>query len=425
MRAARNESAATWHTPVPDSHPAAGLLTAAAVRARCAAIMAAAERGETRHLAWHPERLPMAAAYVADTIRQRYPDLDVPYHSRWRHFEAEGVDRWAEIAATLPADRAERARTRIDLAITSVLLDAGAGNAWRYADAATGSTLARSEGLGVASLRLFAAGAFSARPDAPYTAEARALATLDTATLAKGFQVAADNPLVGLEGRAALLRRLGTVAAATPAVFGAPARLGHLYDYLAARARERAVSAGFLLATLLRALGPVWPARQVLDGVALGDCWRHPAARAANHGDPTNGYVPFHKLTQWLAYSLLEPLAEAGLEVTGLDELTGLPEYRNGGLFLDLGVLVPRDADFLRRPLAVGEEAVVEWRALTVIALDRVAAAVRDVLGVTAQALPLARVLEGGTWAAGRRIAAERREGGTPPVSIESDGTVF
>ena len=103
--------------------------------------------------------------------------------------------------------------------------------------------------------------------------------------------------------------------------------------------------------------------------------------------------------------------------MTGLDELTGLPEYRNGGLLLDLGVLVPHDADFLRRTHAVGDEAVVEWRALTVIALDRIAAAVREVLGVSAQAFPLARVLEGGTWAAGRRIAAERREGGTPPVS--------
>ena len=122
-------------------------------------------------------------------------------------------------------------------------------------------------------------------------------------------------------------------------MFGTPARLGNLYDYLVAHARDGAIGAGFLLATLLRALGPIWPPRLALDGVPLGDCWRHPAARAADPADPTNGYVPFHKLTQWLAYSLLEPLEEAGLAVTGLDELTGLPEYRNGGLMLDLGVL--------------------------------------------------------------------------------------
>jgi len=421
----RDDTEEGWHTPVPAAHPALRLLTAGAVRDRCRQVMAAAERGQTRHLAWHPEHLPRTAAYVATTIRQRYPDLDVPYHSRWRHFEAGGADRWAVLAATLPADRAERARVRIDLAITSVLLDAGAGPDWRYADATTGMTLARSEGLGVASLRMFAAGAFADHPGRPLAADARALARLDTATLVAGFQANARNPLVGLAGRAALLRRLGAVAAATPAVFGAPARLGNLHDYLAVHARGGAVSAAFLLTTLLRALGPVWPPRLTLQGVALGDCWRHPAARAEDPGDATDGFVPFHKLSQWLAYSLLEPLEEAGLAVTGQDELTGLAEYRNGGLLLDCGVLVPHDEAFLRRALAVDDPAVVEWRALTVIALDRIADAVRAELGLDAHAFPLARVLEGGTWAAGRRIAAERRPGGPPPVTIESDGTVF
>jgi len=416
---------AGWHTQVPDAHPAASLLTAAAVRERCAAIMAAAERGDTRHLAWQPTQLPATAAYVADTIRLRYPTLDVPYHSRWRHFEAGGVDRWAAIAAVLPDDAAERARTRIDLAITSVLLDAGAGPAWCYEDAITGHTLTRSEGLGVASLRLFASGAFSARPGAPLEADARALSAIMPSTLEQGFQVADYNPLVGLEGRATLMRRLGDVATATPAVFGAPARLGHLYDYVLAHSRDGAISAAFLLATLLRALGPIWPSRLALDGVPLGDCWQHPAASAAGSADSTNGFVPFHKLTQWLVYSLLEPLEEAGLAVTGLDQLTGLPEYRNGGLLLDTGVLVPTDSEFLRHTHEVGDEAIVEWRALTVVALDRIAGAVRDILGLTAQAFPLARVLEGGTWAAGRRIAAERRDGGAPPVSVVSDGTVF
>jgi hypothetical protein len=135
--------------------------------------------------------------------------------------------------------------------------------------------------------------------------------------------------------------------------------------------------------------------------------------------------VPFHKLSQWLAYSLLEPLAGAGIEVMGLDSLTGLPEYRNGGLLLDLGLLEAKDGSFHTRRLAVGETAVVEWRALTVVALDRMAPMVRSLLGVDAASFPLARMLEGGTWAAGRKIASERRPGGTPPVDVASDGTVF
>ena len=144
------------------SGAASSLLSAQAVRSHCAQIMRLAERDAAPYFRWHPERLPQAAAYVADTIRQRYPDLNVPYHSRWRHFEAGGVDRWQALANAIPMDPAERARVRIDLVIPSVLLDAGAGPDWHYDDAAGGMRLARSEGLGVASLALFASGALSA-----------------------------------------------------------------------------------------------------------------------------------------------------------------------------------------------------------------------------------------------------------------------
>jgi hypothetical protein len=111
--------------------------------------------------------------------------------------------------------------------------------------------------------------------------------------------------------------------------------------------------------------------------------------------------------------------------VTGLDALTGLPEYRNGGLLIDSGLLRPRDPGLLQALHTVDAPAVVEWRGLTVAALDRLATAVRARLGLGADAFPLACVLEGGTWAAGRRLAAERRPGGAPPIAIASDGTVF
>jgi hypothetical protein len=68
---------------------------------------------------------------------------------------------------------------------------------------------------------------------------------------------------------------------------------------------------------------------------------------------------------------------------------------------------------------------VVEWRALTVALLDRVAPLVREKLGLTAEDFPLAKVLEGGTWATGRRLARERRPDGSPPLAVISDGTVF
>ncbi|UUX94194.1 URC4/urg3 family protein [Aquabacterium sp. J223] len=399
---------------------AEALLTAQAVRAHAEQVLAAVQAGGSRHWAWDGSRLEATADFVADTIRQRYPSLQVPFHARWRHFEAGGTDRWAALSERhgLQGDamRAERARVRIDLVIPSVLLDAGAGADWRYRED-DGGVLARSEGLGVASLALFAAGTLSADPRQPLRADATALQAVTPDAIGRAFQVGPDNPLVGLDGRAALLARLGTVAAAAPAVFGTPARLGHLFDHLAARAVDGRVDAGDVLSTLLHALGPVWPSRHALQGVPLGDCW--PCELT---GD---GWLPLHKLSQWLTYSLLEPLADGGLQVTGLDALTGLPEYRNGGLLIDLGLLRPRDPGFLAGTWRVDTPAVVEWRGLTVAALDRLAVMVRGRLGLSAADFPLACVLEGGTWAAGRRIAAERRPGGGPPFAIHSDGTVF
>lgn len=379
--------------------------------------MALAGSGRARHFTWHPEHLPAAATAVVDTTRERYPELRVPYHSRWRHFEVGGLDRWGQLAGRAGLTDTAAARAQIDLVIPSVLLDAGAGPDWRWVEGATGMALQRSEGLGVASLHMFAAGAFSTRPDDPLRSDAEALRTVTEARLAEGFQAGPDNLLVGMPGRAALLTRLGQAAAAAPEVFGEPARLGNLLDFLTARAERGRVRAAVILETILHTLGPVWPGRLVRDGVPLGDCWPHP--------DAPGGLVPFHKLSQWLTYSLLEPLETAGLKVTGLDELTGLPEYRNGGLLLDTGVLQPRDRSFFTRPLPVDDEAVVEWRALTVIALDSLADMVRTRLGLDGEAFPLARVLEGGTWAAGRRIAAQLRPGGPPPVNVISDGTVF
>jgi hypothetical protein len=132
-----------------------------------------------------------------------------------------------------------------------------------------------------------------------------------------------------------------------------------------------------------------------------------------------------HKLSQWLAYSLVEPLQEGGVTVTALDGLTGLAEYRNGGLFFDLGVIEPRDSALAGRALDPLDEAVVEWRALTVALLDRLADRVRQALGKSAAAFPLTCVLEGGSWEAGREIALARRPGGTPPLIVASDGTLF
>jgi hypothetical protein len=373
----------------------------------------------------HLDCIDRTVDLVLKVTREAYPSFEIPFHSRWRHFVANGDNRWADIAdQSRWADRAARARAEFDLAIVSVFLDAGAGPSWRYHDPKTGSAIGRSEGLGLASLAMFAGGAFSADPREPLRVDAGMLANFAAADLERGMQVSDANPLVGMDGRAELLRRLGTLVASKPDVFGSrdTARPGGLFDQLAMLADGQELPAPTILTELLQQLGPIWPSRLTLGGIALGDCWKHPALTTA---DATSGLVPLHKLSQWLAYSLIEPLQTAGIRVTDIDGLTGLAEYRNGGLFVDTGVLAFRDAEAAQQEHEVASSLVVEWRALTVALLDRIADGVRHRLKLDATSLPLAKILEGGTWAAGRRLARERRADASPPVKIISDGTVF
>ena len=403
------------------------LFDTATTRSRAQALLARARAGNSKHFSVHDDALPSIASLVAQTTRSRYPDLKIPYHSRWRHFEAGGINRRAWLDE-IHAGAANDPITLIDLVVVSVLLDAGAGPSWQFKEARTGQVHTRSEGLGVASFHAFCSGLFSSDPLQPLRVDAAGLQNLSSMQLAQAFQVTDSNPLVGLDGRVNLLRRLGKALAEQPEVFGAdPARVGNLYRFMhvagikSAQSAIKSVAAHDLLSLLLKTLSRIWPSGSVFDGQAVGDCWPHVALGKSSSPD---GWIPFHKLSQWLTYSLLEPFEWSGMQVTGLDALTGLPEYRNGGLLIDGGALQLKNQEAAKYAHQPHEEFIVEWRALTVALLDELAPLVRMQLGKTAQEMPLACILEGGTWAAGRVLAQQLRAG-SPPLQIESDGTIF
>jgi Protein of unknown function (DUF1688) len=400
------------------------LLSSEAVRTRAHALLALGINDRLLRFRVDLSRLDAAADLVAETTRAAYPSLEVPPHSRWRHFEFQGVDRWAMLTSARAWSKEEAARAAFDLAVISVLLDAGAGPQWVYRDRESGLTVGRSEGLALATLAMFADGVFSAHPNEPLRADAAALIDLPADKLRRGLQVSDANPLVGLQGRHSLLHRLGRLVAGRPDIFGrqdAP-RPGGLFDALATEAGGKAIRAPAILSQLLLHLTPIWPSRQTLAGVPLGDCWPHPLLRT---DDTTDRLVPLHKLSQWLAYSLIEPLQWAGYIVSDIDGLTGLAEYRNGGLFIDTGVLVLKGPANSARDHDIESPLVVEWRALTVALLDELAAKVRHRLNLDTATLPLASILQGGTWSAGRALAGKLRADGSPPIRVVSDGTVF
>ncbi|NES85077.1 MAG: URC4/urg3 family protein [Moorea sp. SIO1G6] len=464
------------------------LRTPLAIRERCDRIFTLASADQLQYFRCNLTKLEQVANYVIEVMHQHYPDFQIPFHSRWRHFEVGNVPRLRELDQKLAGfTPLQKAQTKFDLVIISVLLDAGAGSNWQYHEPETGLVFRRSEGLAVASFRMFCQGAFSSDPDLPWQVDAKGLQSLSAHHLAQGFQVSQTNPLIGIEGRLALLQRLGQSLAIIPQMFGkVNPRPGNLVNYLvndlvnyqlldklqvtkglqdsnlnlescqdnqtwvkpltdSQPAQEQPatcqpanlqpgnqqpatcepanlLSATNLFSTVLEGLGDIWPRRESIAGVNLGDVWQHSALKGDNYGSE---YVPFHKLSQWLTYSLLEPLQELGLEITELEQLTGLAEYRNGGLCLDLGLLEVKDSAILQQSHLPSSEVIIEWRALTVSLLDQIAGTIRQQLNLSATELPLVKVLQGGTWTAGRRIAAQLRPGGSSPIQIESDGTVF
>lgn len=398
------------------------LRTVEAVRERAQGLLHHAEEGALAHFSIDDSRMDAAAALVAEITRERHPDLAIPLHSRWRHFEGpDGTSRWETTAGEANLAGAERTRSAVELTVVSVLLDAGAGGGWRYRDELTGTTIGRSEGLAIATFDLFRGGALSSDSGQPLRADAAALRRMDCNAFARAFQIDDANRLPGVAGRVRCLRKLGHAVAERPEFSprggpetAAARRLGHLFDHVRANAPQGRLPAPDLFRIVLGAL------RGVI-GRALGDVWFHPHIRRAG---PTDRHLPFHKLFQWLTWSLIEPLADGGVTVTETGALTGLPEYRNGGLLIDTGVLVPR-RPLPDRELAPGDLRIVEWRGLTVALLDRLRPLVAHKLGLAERDFSIGQLLEGGTWWAGRSIAQGLRDGGGPPVRTLSDGTLF
>jgi hypothetical protein len=389
-----------------------------AIRERCGQVFAWVCEGRSHYFSCDLAQLGRVADYVIEVMHCDYPNLQVPFHSRWRHFEVGGVPRLNQLNNQLTElTPLERAIAKFDLAIVSVLLDAGAGEVWRFHEQSTGLSWGRSEGLAIASLQMFCQGGFSSK-NLPQV-DALGLQALTAAELATQFQVNENNPLVGLAGRWSLLQKLGQVLISLPHMFGDEnPRPGNLVNYLLDKSANGQLAAATVLNAVLSGFSDIWPGRLEVAGVNLGDVWQH-------SGVADDHLVPFHKLSQWLTYSLLEPLQELGLEIIDLDALTGLPEYRNGGLCLDLGLISVKDPEILQLSHSVSSEVIVEWRALTVILLDRIATTMREKLGISQEELPLVKILQGGTWTAGRKIAAELRTSGKSPIAIASDGTVF
>jgi hypothetical protein len=397
---------------------AAELSQLVATRQQCGRLYDLAKKNELEFFTVDESKLGLAVDATEKCLRQRYPSLQVLPHSRLRHFSESQL---ASIVDSWNCDPIEKARRMVDLVTVSVLLDAGAGPEWKYSSG--GQVQGASEGLAAASIDLFLDGFFSSDKAMPARVNSFALAGISDEALARGLQVSRSNPLIGVPGRAKVLRSLGEAMEKYPQFFGREVqRPGNMVDYLLSHAKDSSVNLEHLWNVLSNGLYSMWPMQP--NGVLRGDIWAHSKLKVS--GKPGSDLVPFHKLTQWLTYSIIDTLdCYLGLKVTGVSALTALAEYRNGGLLLDTGAIMLKDPAWLSQEVNVGTELIVEWRALTVVLTDKLAAELRRRLGKSEVELPLAAVLEGGTWHAGREVAKAKRKDGSAPIRVRLDGTVF
>ncbi|KAI9255211.1 hypothetical protein BDA99DRAFT_442425 [Phascolomyces articulosus] len=398
------------------------LRTLSSIRDRCYQVYEKAQQGKLCYFDIDETKIDKIVDHIEDLTHRRFSDVSkIPPHSRLRHL-GETYEEWR----SKQEPGIELARKMVDLVIVSVLVDAGAGQQWKYTKK-DGKQIGRSEGLAIASVDMFLKGYF-AGDDATDHVDANGLSRVTVERMTKGFQVSDSNPMVGLEGRSQLLNKLATVIQDQPTYFPVTngiVRPGNLIDYLLDdNNKENAKTIPIeKLWKAVMSLGGIWPARIEIEGVQLGDVW---PCTCLGDASPDN-LVPFHKLSQWLTYSLIEVI-ESCLDMTveGVEQMTGLPEYRNGGLLVDHGLLTLKPevakrggagADGALPSFEGSDPAIVEWRALTVVYLDKVHKAMEIRFG---QKLKLAQVLESGSWTAGREIAAKLRpDTAGPPIVIQ------
>lgn len=396
------------------------LRTPVTTRRRAQALYALAVQGELDHFTLYEDKLDETSDFVSEVISQSYPDLNIPYHSRWRHFTADSNDLWQHFfndhLASLSTE--DQLNASLDFVTISVLLDAGAGQNWFFKDSQTGLSLNRSEGLAIASLRMFEKGLFSSNPDFPYQVDGSALQNLKVEKLSTGFQHSTHNPLIGIEARCRNLQALGQSLCQA-----FPDHQKPRISLLKPEIKKNSFSALAILHSFLDLLYPITTEDIIQKRTLLGDIGHHSKLQSDN--SYLNGYIPFHKLLQWLTYSWIDSLENSGLTCIDIDDLTGLPEYRNGGLFLQKGVLQPKQDEIYLQTYTEGDEMIVEWRALTIILLDKLCTHVRQKLSLSPSQFKLPNLLEGGSWKAGRILAFQNNPNGNPPIKLKTQGIIF
>ncbi|GAA5808962.1 hypothetical protein MFLAVUS_002362 [Mucor flavus] len=430
------------------------LLSLRAVRERCFKVQEAAVKSKLNHFDIDESKLQDMTQFIISFIKRDYDDpSQIPAYGRWRHFDVGGRPRLQTMInswSSMGTDAIEQTRRVLDLMVVAVLLDIDPGqHNWSFREKISNRVYKRREGIAVAILEMFNSGLFSINPNQPHRVDAEALSNLTMDKLLTGFQTESMN---GLDQRIELLKHLAKTLQDRPDYFGGELghvpRPGNMMDYLLSHPTTIKTRKGPLihLETLwpvVYEIGELWTVSQEKTRggtLGLGDVWPCPSL-----GD--NQFVPFHKLSQWLVYSLIEPMEKLmGAIIEGTEQLTPLPDYSNGGLLIDTGFITLKKTDYERgitnyrknsllpgQPkiemiptFEMSDPVVIEWRALTIAYLDLVAERVRSTMKLSKKTLSLTQLIEGGITSAGKELAEiSRPNTQQPPILIKNERGVI
>ncbi|KAI7907117.1 uncharacterized protein BX663DRAFT_465562 [Cokeromyces recurvatus] len=422
------------------------LLSLGSVRERCFKVHEAATRNRLKHFDIDQSKLEEMVQFVVSIIKRDYDNpSDIPLYGRWRHFDIGGrrrLDNLIQTWASVGQDTIEQTRKLIDILVIACLMDMKPCQAWSYTEHSTGRVFKRKDGIAIAILDMFIKGFFSNDPAQPHRVDSEALLNLSFDTLCKELQFNDDNSFVDIEVRFEALKNLGSVLQNRTDYFGNNIRRpGNLIDYLLDHPTTIKTKKGPLISIetlwpVVQEMGELWAAEENRGGTSgLGDVW----PCTAIHDD--SNLVSFHKLSQWIIYSVIEPMEKLlGATIEGTDLLTPLPDYCNGGFLIDTGFLTLKPVDYERgiknyqansllpyqpkvevAPMFdMSDPVVTEWRALTVAYLDLIADRVRQTLRLSKKFLSLSQLIQGGTWSAGRELAEiSRPNTHEPPIVIK------
>jgi Protein of unknown function (DUF1688) len=378
--------------------------------------------GELSHVDVDLSEMDRVLLKVLEVTKGNYPDFQIPPHGVWRDFEAGDFDRWGALASARGFESAEEMLVAAaDLAVIANYMKTRHPENWVFEDRMTATQAEGMQASALAAFHMFASGSFSSDMSDPYRVDAETLIRMDLGELADALQWNLQRDAGMLEDMQRHLKRLGEALALRPDLFseGDVTRPGLLATRLAKQSSS-AVDAGIALDRLLESLAPVWDGGAVSGEIALGDCFAH----SQFPGSDLEQLFPFHLTAQEIVYSLVEPFAWAGWEVSGLEVLSAPADLPHVALFSQAGVLNARR----REEKLSGSEALdcmIELRAISMALTDKLADMLCAKLQVTPDQLPLSCVLEGGTSRAGAQILQQNETEAKKLGQLLNPGSVF